>query len=245
MTKFISWRRVSTKKQGKSGLGFLAQRDIINYFVNLEHGKLIADYQESYTGKDLTGCKQLRKAIAHCKEVGATLIIAKTDRFRNTIEALQIYEEMNGKAYFCDLPHTDKFTLTLFFALAEREALMVSIRTKAALKAKKERDGSWSDEYGKNTGTTRNSAGRVGGLSSGANRKVIAKNNPNNVLFEKCLTSFEKMNDCRLMPKDNVDEFLGYLNNFGAVTSRGLPFNVARVKATLQKIRKNENIITH
>ena len=133
--KFISWRRVSTKKQGRSGLGLAAQADIIDYFVKVEGGELIADYEEVYTGKDLEGCKELRRAMEHCKRDDAVLIIAKTDRFRNTAEALQIYDDMHGDIYFCDLPHTDKFTLTLFFALAEREALQVSIRTKAALKA--------------------------------------------------------------------------------------------------------------
>ena len=81
----------------------------------------------------------------------AVLIIAKTDRFRNTIEALQVYDRMGeGNIMFCDLPHTDKFTLTLFFALAEREALIVSIRTKQALDAKKargEKTGGASDAW--------------------------------------------------------------------------------------------------
>ena len=61
--KFISWRRVSTKKQGRSGLGLAAQADIIDYFVKVEGGELIADYEEVYTGKDLEGCKELRRAM--------------------------------------------------------------------------------------------------------------------------------------------------------------------------------------
>jgi len=135
---FISWRRVSTFKQSRSGLGLAAQSEIINYFVEREGGRLLADYSECYTGKELSGCVELRKAMAHAKRENATLVIAKSDRFRNTVEALQIYEEMgDGNIMFCDLPHTDKFTLTLFFALAEREALIVSIRTKQALAEKK------------------------------------------------------------------------------------------------------------
>lgn len=137
--QFISWRRVSTSKQGASGLGLSAQKSIIEHYVRVEGGTLIADYPEVYTGTELSGCTKLREAIKHCKKTGATLIIAKTDRFRNTVEALQIYEEMEGNIYFCDLPVTEKFTLTLFFALAEREAELISIRTKAALAAKKAR----------------------------------------------------------------------------------------------------------
>lgn len=138
MKKFVSWRRVSTFKQNRSGLGLEAQKEIVRYFIERDGGEWVSDYEECYTGKELSGCKQLRKAMQHAKEEGATLIIAKTDRFRNTIEALQIYDEMgDGNIVFCDLPHTDKFTLTLFFALAEREALLVSIRTKQALAVKK------------------------------------------------------------------------------------------------------------
>ena len=136
---FISWRRVSTKQQGASGLGLDAQSAIIDYFVKLNGGVLIADYKEVHSGKDIQGCGELRKAIAKAKQTGAVLIIAKTDRFRNVIEALQVLDEMGeGNIIFCDLPHTDRFTLTLFFALAERERLITSIRTKQALKEKKE-----------------------------------------------------------------------------------------------------------
>lgn len=149
--KFISWRRVSTFKQNASGLGLEAQKEIIRYFIEREHGEWVEDYSECYTGKELSGCVELKKAIAHAKEIGAVLIIAKTDRFRNTIEALQVYEEMgDGNIMFCDLPTTEKFTLTLFFALAEREALIVSIRTKQALAVKKAQGvklGAANDNY--------------------------------------------------------------------------------------------------
>jgi len=137
--RFISWRRVSTAKQRGSHLGLEAQKSIIDFFIEREKGELIADYEECHSGTDLAGCTELKKAKAHCKRIGATLIIAKTDRCRDTIEALQLYEEMNGHIYFCDLPHTDKFTLTLFFSLAEREAMIVSLRTKQALAALKAR----------------------------------------------------------------------------------------------------------
>ncbi len=149
--QFISWRRVSTFRQSKSGLGLEAQKEIIRYFIERDKGDWIADYEECYTGTELSGCVELRKAMNHAKNIGATLIIAKTDRFRNTAEALKIYEEMgDGHIMFCDLPSSDKFSLTLFFALAEREALIVSIRTKQALAVKKAQGcklGASSDKY--------------------------------------------------------------------------------------------------
>lgn len=138
--KFVSYRRVSTSKQLRSGLGLQAQKNIIDYFVKSENGELIADFEECYTGTELANCVQLQRAIDLCKRENATLIIAKTDRFRNTIEALQIMDAVGEKnIFFCDLPQTDRFTLTLFFAISEREALLISLRTKQALQAKKER----------------------------------------------------------------------------------------------------------
>lgn len=152
--KFISWRRVSTDQQNKSGLGLEAQKEIIRYFVEREGGEIVEDYAECYTGKELSGCKELRKAMEHAKKIGAVLVVAKTDRFRNCQEALQILTEMGeGNIEFCDLPHSDRFTLTLFWALAEREALIVSIRTKQALAVKKAQGaklGSANETYQRN-----------------------------------------------------------------------------------------------
>ena len=221
MNKFISWRRVSTSRQKSSGLGLEAQSDIINYFVQAEQGELIADYSEAYTGKDLYGCKELRKAINHCKEIGAKLIIAKTDRFRNVIEALQIFDEMNGAIYFCDIPHTDKFTLTLFFALAEREALMVSIRTKAALKAKKERGEVWNKERAfSNKAIT----------ASSEIRKNKAKLNEHNRAFNEFIQDYQAING-KISANSDFKPIADELNKRGKLTSSGLPFDSKRARS--------------
>lgn len=156
MRKFISWRRVSTKRQGASGLGLEAQSDIIDYFVNANEGELIADYCEVYTGTDLSGCSELRAAIKQCRETGATLIIAKSDRFRNLREALSVLDEVGeGNFFSCDIPNCDRFTLSLWWAMAEREALLISVRTKAALKVNKARgiaSGRANENYTVNEG---------------------------------------------------------------------------------------------
>ena len=110
--RFVAWRRVSTKMQGRSGLGLEAQKDIIDYFVKMEQGELVADYVDVHSGKDLYGCTNLMKAIAKAKEEGATLVVAKADRFRNVKEALDIYDKMNGSIMFCDIPNTDRFTIS-------------------------------------------------------------------------------------------------------------------------------------
>lgn len=236
MKKFISWRRVSTAKQGRSGLGLDAQKEMIKGFVEYEKGELIADYEEVYTGTDLQGCTELHKAIEHCKRVGATLIIAKTDRFRNTIEALQIYDEMDGKIYFCDCPSQDKFTLTIMFAIYEREALMISIRTKQALKAKRLRDGSWADLWGKNTGTTREQACEKAREVMAKNRREKAMAHPANRAFYDYVCLYEQRNG-KIKSDTNIDPLVNELNRLRYKTATGLEFNSNRCRAMLTKTK--------
>ena len=224
MKKFISWRRVSTMKQGASGLGLAAQTEIIEHFVKAEKGELIADYHEVYTGKELSGCTELRKAMEQCKKEGATLIIAKTDRFRNTIEALQIYDEMEGNIYFCDLPHTDKFTLTLFFALAEREALIVSIRTKAALAAKKVQ----GYKLGNGKGVDLSKANEA----SAQARRDKAKNDPNN----KIIWGVVGLNGTPT--SDDLQRMTIQLNQMGVKSASGMEFTPERLRSTYHNLKR-------
>lgn len=142
--KYVSWRRCSTQKQGRSGLGLEAQLSIIKYFVGEAKGELIADFYEVYTGKNLHGCVELQKAMDYAKKNNATLVIAKSDRFRNLEQALEVYRLMDGNIYFCDVPMAEdaatyKFMLSLGWSLAEREAAITSLRTKQALQAKRDR----------------------------------------------------------------------------------------------------------
>ena len=246
MNKFISWRRVSTKTQGRSGLGLDAQKDIISYFVKNEGGELIADFCEVYTGKDLNGCTELRKAIKSVKETGAKLVIAKTDRFRNTLEALQILEEVGeNNIMFCDLPHTDKFTLTLFFAIAEREALLISIRTKQALKAKKERDGQTggtSDLWGsKNGNKNRKESNERAAEISAKNRKEKAQNNPNNKAFIEFIEYWQAIHG-KITANTDFQPIADELNRRCKKTSTGLDFDKKRARAMYVSLK---NIYTN
>lgn len=242
MKKFISWRRVSTSKQGSSGLGLAAQMDIIKYFVKAEEGELIADFCEVYTGTDLAGCVELRKAMQAAKSCGATLIIAKSDRFRSTMEALQVLEDVGEKnIFFCDLPHTDKFTLTLFFALAEREALITSIRTKQALNAKKERGeetGGTKKLWGSKNGNKARSEAIAGAARvSATNRRERAKNNENNRLFFEFITDWQKINGV-ITWRTDWQAISDELNRRGKKTATGLPFDKKRAQANYVKLLK-------
>lgn len=238
--KFVGWRRVSTTKQSGSHLGLEAQKSIIDFFVEREKGELIADYEECHSGTDLAGCTELKKAKEHCKRTGATLIIAKTDRCRDTVEALQLYEEMNGKIYFCDLPHTDKFTLTLLFSLAEREAMIVSLRTKQALKAKKARNeqtGGTNELWGSKTGANRDEVLEEVRRKSAEVRRQRMLNEPSNK-FIWTYTQSQIKNGRRFFTDEEFEQLACELNALERKTPTGMDYNKNRAKAQYYKIKK-------
>jgi DNA invertase Pin-like site-specific DNA recombinase len=150
--KFVSYLRVSTQKQGASGLGIEAQRVAVSAFLNGGDWVLLQEYCETESGKS-NDRPQLAKALAHCRMTGATLVVAKLDRLaRNARFLLSIVEGSGaGGVVFCDLPSlppgpVGKFMVTQMAAVAELEAGLISQRTKAALSAAKERGvrlGGW------------------------------------------------------------------------------------------------------
>lgn len=134
--KYVPYYRVSTEKQGKSGLGLEAQKAIIKHFI--KEDEIVKEFTEVVSGK-IKDRKELTKAIEFCKKNGYTLAVAKIDRLsRKTEHALFYFEELDQRLFSCDIPtNLDKFVLTLFMAIADREAELISIRTKQALASKK------------------------------------------------------------------------------------------------------------
>lgn len=218
--KFVSWRRVSTQKQGKSGLGLEAQKTIISYFVSEANGELIADYFETYTGKNLHGCTELQKAMECARKNGAILVIAKSDRFRNLAQALEVYSEMNGNIYFCDVPlaedaATYKFMLSLAWALGEREASITSLRTRQALQAKRDRGERVGNPNAKITSEMR--------ANSIASRKQDAKLNENNRKAFKLVSLLREQGK-------SFAEISRELNESGYKTSNGKQWQIVQVQ---------------
>lgn len=173
--KYVAYYRVSTERQGRSGLGLQAQKLIIQHYAS--DGEIMQEYKEVYTGKDLSGCTELRKAIEYCKDNHCALIMAKSDRFRNVKEALQIMDELgDGNLICCDIPSADRFTFTIFFAIAEREAFNCSIRTKAALAVSANRGvlfGRANPKYGQNDGHNERMADGIKQAAINKNKNVI------------------------------------------------------------------------
>lgn len=145
MKRYISYRRVSTQKQGQSGLGLDGQMPVIEHFTR--DGVIIADFEEVQSAKTAER-PILKKAIMLAKSEDAILIVAKADRLsRDVRDALAILDDIGEQRLICcDCPSTDRFTLTIIFAVAERERLLISLRTKAALEQKRKRVERGDDE---------------------------------------------------------------------------------------------------
>lgn len=142
---FISYFRVSTEKQGRSGLGVEAQQQAVSAYLAAHPGKVLASFVEVESGKR-SDRPELAKALAACKLKGATLIVAKLDRLaRNARFLLSVVEGTGeGGVVFCDMPQipagpVGKFLVTQMAAVGELEAGLISARTKAALAAAKVR----------------------------------------------------------------------------------------------------------
>jgi DNA invertase Pin-like site-specific DNA recombinase len=135
---FVAYYRVSTDRQGRSGLGLEAQRQAVQSFVSTERGQAVADFTEVETGKRADR-PQLREALAACRRRKAVLVIAKLDRLARNLAFVANLMESGVEFVAVDMPHADRFTLHIFAALAEEEGRRISQRTRAALAAAKAR----------------------------------------------------------------------------------------------------------
>jgi DNA invertase Pin-like site-specific DNA recombinase len=136
----IAYYRVSTQKQGQSGLGLEGQQQAVKDYTSKVGASIIAVYQEVESGKR-NDRPELKKALAHAKRSGATLVIAKLDRLARNVHFVSGLMESGVDFVACDNPHANKLTIHILAAVAEDEAHRISERTKSALAAYKARGG--------------------------------------------------------------------------------------------------------
>jgi DNA invertase Pin-like site-specific DNA recombinase len=139
MQRFIAYYRVSTQKQGKSGLGLDAQREAVARHIAAVGGKLLAEYTEVESGKRATNRPQLAAALSHARGKGATLVIAKLDRLARNVAFTAALMESGADFVCCDNPTANRLTIHILAAVAEDEARRISERTTAALAAARRR----------------------------------------------------------------------------------------------------------
>jgi DNA invertase Pin-like site-specific DNA recombinase len=136
--KFVAYYRVSTQKQGTSGLGLEAQRTAVLDYLNGGNWNLVEEVTEIESGKD-SSRPELAKALSLCRVHNATLIIAKLDRLARNVAFISNLMESGVEFTAVDFPQANRLTVHILAAVAEHEAAMISARTKAALQAAKAR----------------------------------------------------------------------------------------------------------
>ena len=136
--RYVAYFRVSTEKQGVSGLGLEAQQQAVRTYLNGGKWQLIAELTEVESGKRADRPK-LAEALRLCRTRKATLIIAKLDRLARNLNFISNLMESGVEFCAVDFPQANRLTVHILSAVAEHEALMISARTKAALQAAKAR----------------------------------------------------------------------------------------------------------
>src|SRR5215204_3064181 len=156
--RYISYLRVSTDRQGKSGLGIEAQRKAVEDYLNGGSWSLAAEFIEIETGTRKGERPKLQEALAACRLYSAKLVIAKLDRLARNVNFISNLMESGVDFVAVDFPQANRLTVHILAAVAEHEAAMISQRTRAALAAAKAR--------GKKLGGGRGNIAAVSGLGN-------------------------------------------------------------------------------
>ena len=222
MTKYVAYLRVSTQKQGYSGLGLEAQREIIHNYL---HDTIpISEYVEVESGRK-SDRPRLKEALSQCRKEGAILIVAKLDRLARSVSFLSSLLESDVEIVFCDFPQANKMVLHIISAISQYEAELTAARTKAALQAKKARGfklGNPEHLLDKHEEAIQNSIKTC---------KAKADSNPNNKRAIALLRTLVK-------EEHTYQDMAEILNREGFVSSRGCPFT----KSTVYKLIKRNNL---
>ena len=221
-TKYVAYLRVSTQKQGYSGLGLEAQREIIHNYL---HDTIpISEYVEVESGRKSDRPK-LKEALSQCRKEGAILIVAKLDRLARSVSFLSSLLESDVEIVFCDFPQANKMVLHIISAISQYEAELTAARTKAALQAKKARGfrlGNPEHLLDKHEEAIQNSIKTC---------KAKADSNPNNKRAIALLRTLVK-------DEHTYQEMAEILNREGCVSSHGCSFT----KSTVYKLIKRNNL---
>lgn len=138
MAKYVSYLRVSTTRQGSSGLGIDAQRSAVAAYIAAQNGELLNEFVEVESGSK-RGRPVLVQSIAQCRRERATLLIAKLDRLARNVAFVSSLMESGVEFVATDAPYANKLMIHILAAFAEHEREQISLRTRQALQAAKDR----------------------------------------------------------------------------------------------------------
>ena len=225
---YISYIRVSTEKQGHSGLGLSAQKKSINNFVSSTGGTLLGEYQDIESGSK-TDREGLSKAIRHALTSGATLLVKKLDRLsRDGFKITTQLDELGIPYMDVESPHDPELIKNIKLALAKDERQKIAERTKAALDEIKQvlkEQGQYTTKEGKvikSLGYKKTLGGPKAIAKSVATRRRKAKNNPANIQATGIIVKLKEQGD-------SFAQITRFLNDNGFKTSRGNAYSQTQV----------------
>jgi len=230
--KVVSYLRVSTKRQGESGLGLEAQREYIAQAERSKGWEVVAEFIDTASGTIApTERTECIKAINTAKELGAVLVVAKLDRLSRDVEHIAgLIKRVPFKV--ATMPDADAFQLHIYAALAQQERDFIAVRTKdalASLKARAEGGDEASQEKIRNR-----DAGRAVAHKRGNGRAVAGKVEAADAYAQKMADSIKAARH------DGVTTLIGcaaYLNGRGLKTRRGSTFTATAVKRLAERLQ--------
>ncbi|MGE5565883.1 MAG: recombinase family protein [Parcubacteria group bacterium] len=164
--RFVAYYRVSTRKQGDSGLGLEAQKKAVTDYLNGGAWELVGEFEEVESGSRADR-PALDAAIQQCRLTGARLLIAKLDRLSRDVHFLTGLEKQGIDFVAADMPMATRLTVHIMAAVAQQEREAISVRTKAALGSIKARLARGEPYISKRSGRL---VDRLGGPTAPKNR---------------------------------------------------------------------------
>ena len=229
--RYIAYYRVSTLKQGLSGLGLEAQKAAVDRFINNCPDCVIESYTDVVSGRK-NKRPELLKAIEASKEHGAKLLIAKLDRLSRNAQFIFALRDSGVDFVCCDMPDANTLTIGMFATLAQYEAELISARTKAALKAYKKRMQAEDPNFklGSPKGWDKDILDKVI-----EKRKKEAKKNQNTIMAKKAIKDLINL---RLALKESltIREVAEHLKGYGIKTPKGKNFTPHNVRHVLDQV---------
>jgi DNA invertase Pin-like site-specific DNA recombinase len=220
ISKLVAYYRVSTKKQGESGLGLEAQRAAVRDYASRIGAQIGKEYVEIESGRKADR-PELSKALAHARRSQASLAVAKLDRLARNVAFLSALMDSGVDFVACDNPNANRLTIHILVAVAEDEARRISDRTKAALAAYIARGGRLGNPSNLNEASAR----------KGRKLAVESLKRQANEAYADLYPVLTAKREAGMSLQAIADD----LNAEGYVTRRGRPWNRMQVMLVLQR----------